>query len=278
VGARVSERDHLAKAWHDEVDRTCFSEPTAPMIVVLLVVGGIVPSLLLWGFFRARGPLGPARRRVAWVSFGLGALATLPAVLLATPSGVLGSKIADPLAYGLFGALFTAAVPEETLKLLVLTRYTMRHLEEPLYGAIYGACAALGFATMEDVLCLVREGGGVAAVRAVTGVPGHAFFGAILGHYVGRAKFAPAEAHLLIGKGALIAIGLHAAYDLPLIVINHPKKVIVAYADETSVATALLVLSPLVLLGSGLLAVRLAWLDRKTDRSPSRGAPVAPAP
>jgi RsiW-degrading membrane proteinase PrsW (M82 family) len=230
------------------------------------------------GYFHSRGPLGPARRRVAWISFGLGALATLPAFLLAAPSGVLGSRIADPLAYGLFGALFTAAVPEEALKLLVLTRYSMRHLEEPFHGTVYGVCAALGFATLESVFYLVRGGGGVAAIRALTSVPGHAFFGAILGYYVGRAKFARADAHGLIAKGLLIAIGLHAAYDLPLLVTAHLKKAGAAYANETAFATALMLLSPVALVCSGVVALLLAWLDRKseTKRHASPVAPIAP--
>ena len=84
-------------------------------------------------------------------------------------------------------------IPEETFKYLVLTRYSARHraFDEPMDGIVYGAVASLGFAALENLLYVGSGDLGTAVARAATAVPGHAFTGAIMGYYVGQARFGP---------------------------------------------------------------------------------------
>ena len=122
---------------------------------------------------------------------------------------------------GLYCALFYAAVPEEFFKFLVVTRYSARNpaFDEPMDGVVYGATASLGFATLENILYVAQGGWIVAVARALTAVPCHACLGAILGYYVGQARF-KGERKISAWLGLLVATLLHALYDFPLLAMR----------------------------------------------------------
>ena len=116
---------------------------------------------------------------------------------------------------------------EESVKLLAIRLYAFRddRFDAVIDGAVYGAMAELGFATIENVLYIVQntemvtgafqainEGSGIAAVRALAG-PGHVIYSAFAGYYLGLAKFNPDDAGPIILKGLLIAAVIHAGYN-----------------------------------------------------------------
>jgi protease PrsW len=112
-----------------------------------------------------------------------------------------------------------AAVCEELPKWIAfLLIYRWNEFDEPLDGVVYGVALALGFATVENVLCVARDGLGVGVLRAVFAVPAHALFGAVMGFYFGRAKFGGAhdDRRALLGVALAAAIALHGAYDFIL--------------------------------------------------------------
>jgi RsiW-degrading membrane proteinase PrsW (M82 family) len=82
-------------------------------------------------------------------------------------------------------------------------------------GVVYGAVASLGFATLENVLYVTATGFAVAVMRALTAVPAHAFLGAIMGYYVGRAKFHANERTRAHTMAYLVPTVLHGLYDYP---------------------------------------------------------------
>ena len=58
-----------------------------------------------------------------------------------------------------------------------------------LYDAIvYSVFVSLGFATVENILYVAEYGRTVALYRMVLSVPGHAFFGVMMGYYLGLSK------------------------------------------------------------------------------------------
>jgi RsiW-degrading membrane proteinase PrsW (M82 family) len=186
-----------------------------------LLASAIVPSFLLVWYFHGRD-LYPEPGRVIWTTFGLG-VATIPAVLLvAVPLSFLVEPIRDPYAAGFLGAFLTAAIPEESFKFLVVRGYCARHREfnEPMDGVVYGAVASLGFATLENILYVVPTGFAVAVARALMSVPGHAFLGAIMGYYVGRAKFHSNEQKRANRMAYIVPILLHGMYDYPLFTLE----------------------------------------------------------
>ena len=119
---------------------------------------------------------------------------------------------------------------EETVKLLAVRAYayTDDRFQTVLDGAVYGAIAGLGFATIENGIYIGRAlaevngaslgleliglGGDITAIRAMAG-PGHVVYSAFAGFYLGLAKFNPDNRGPIIVKGLIIAAVIHALYN-----------------------------------------------------------------
>ncbi len=96
-------------------------------------------------------------------------------------------------------------------------------------GAVYGAVAGLGFATIENVLYVVQgflqaqaNGGGAQALQAAVGTgvsralagPGHVIYSARAGYYLGPAKQNPDNCGPIVVKGLLVASLIHGSYNV----------------------------------------------------------------
>ena len=251
------------------------------MTYALLATSAIVPSLILVWFFHARDAF-PEPPKVLWTTFFLGMLIVAPVLLFAWPVYMLAEAIDTALLHGFVAAFFGAAIPEEIFKLLVLWGYSMRQsaFDEPMDGIVYGATASLGFATLENILYVSSEGGATAIMRAFTAVPGHAFLGAIMGYYVGRARFTPdrGERRALMGKALVIPILLHGAYNFPLLSANALEQPDSAAAIPVFL---LLILVPVVLAVEVLWTARLVRDGRRAQLAggpPPAAAVAQPAP
>jgi len=196
------------------------------MIESLLAVSAIAPSALLVWYFHARDVY-PEPPRILWTTFALGVLSVLPVLMVGVPIHLLVNGIEVPAIRGFLEAFLIAAMPEEFFKLAILLLYSMRRAEfdEPMDGIVYGVVASLGFATFENILYVFDGGLSVAVSRAFSAVPFHAFAGAILGYYVGQAKFHPEEKWSLIVKGYAAVMLLHGLYDFPLMTLMAVEKV-----------------------------------------------------
>ena len=128
---------------------------------------------------------------------------------------------------------------EEAVKLLAVRLYAYRdeRFDSVIDGAVYGAVAGLGFATIENVIYITQgleapssllaataasyvnqllsaldAGGQITAVRGLAG-PGHVIYSAFAGYYLGLAKFNRENAGPIVAKGLLIAAFIHATYN-----------------------------------------------------------------
>lgn len=117
-------------------------------------------------------------------------------------------------------AFFQAAIPEELGKFAVLFFYCARHahFDEPMDGLVYGAAASLGFAAFENVLYVLDGGMAVAIARALTAVPGHCLFGAIMGYFIALYVHSNPRRPVYLVLSLVVPILLHGAYDWPLMV------------------------------------------------------------
>ncbi len=252
------------------------------LLLAMVALSTVAPSLLLLWYFHARDAF-PEPPRVLWATFGLGVATIAPVLALGWPADHLTGMIADPVARGFADAFLVAAIPEELCKLLVLVLYVMRHSEfdEPMDGVVYGVAAGLGFATFENVVYIADGGMPVAILRALTAVPGHAFLGAIMGHYVARARFDENRRRRWLLWAFTVPMILHGLYDFPLLTAGEINE---GVDSEVFVAYLLLPLAPAILIFEGIWSVRLvrrqrrAQLEQVAATTAPPPVPVPPAP
>ena len=84
------------------------------------------------------------------------------------------------------------ALAEEGFKWLAVKfkAYNSREFDEIYDIVVYSVFVSLVFAGLENVLYVFVGGFGVAILRAILSVPGHACFGVMMGYYLSRAKVA----------------------------------------------------------------------------------------
>jgi RsiW-degrading membrane proteinase PrsW (M82 family)/ribosomal protein S27AE len=191
------------------------------MLEVLVLA--VAPGLFLLWFFYTRDRYEREPKRLVAKTFVYGLLSPV----LAFPLELLGESIipqSDYLPILFLHVLLVVGLTEEGVKLLCvrLAAYRKSAFNEVMDGIVYTAAAALGFATLENVLYALTRGLGTTLIRAVTSVPGHALLGGIMGYYIGAAKFTPSkEIHLTLG-GLLIAMILHSVYDFVIFAFPAP--------------------------------------------------------
>jgi RsiW-degrading membrane proteinase PrsW (M82 family) len=191
------------------------------MLITVSVLSAILPSLvLLWYFYTQDLNRNPGRPVL--ITFVLGVLIVFPVAVLELTAFDDIPADSNPYLIGLVKGFWGAAIPEELLKFIVVVFYCsrLRDFTERMDGMVYGAVASLGFAAMENVLYVTSGGIGLAMSRAFTAVPCHAFLGAIMGYYVGQARFESRHRGQLLATGLAFAILLHGMYDFPLLTIQ----------------------------------------------------------
>ena len=189
---------------------------------LLMFSSAVVPGLILMWFLHTRESF-PQPRTTLWATFGLGALITLPVIVLFFPLSIVLSIVASetqsPLLFALVQAFLTSAILQESFKYLVLSNFSCQHkrLAEPFDGVVYGVVASLGLATLECI-AYVSEGDVIGAFsRALTSVPVHCALGAIMGYYIAQNAFSPTRwgRHMLLAW--VVPVVLHGLYDFPLL-------------------------------------------------------------
>jgi RsiW-degrading membrane proteinase PrsW (M82 family)/uncharacterized protein YbaR (Trm112 family) len=189
------------------------------MIFLLLLALGLAPGVFWLAYFYKKDKLEPEPKKLVLKTALFGIIAVIPVYLIEM---MLSTTDA-------IDAVIAAPVIEEGAKLLAVfvAVYSNPEFDEPLDGLIYGAAAALGFASIENALYLYKEyenadGSAplVLIVRSLLSVPGHVLFSSLWAGALGRAKFLDQKTRRrVIGKGLLWAMGAHALFNL-LAVLN----------------------------------------------------------
>jgi len=178
--------------------------PRADMLFTLAVA----PTFfLLWHFHHAdKYKSEPVSLLI--ITFAIGGVLALVASLV-EPNLPKNAGRAGTFLYFLLGV----GLIEEFAKFLAVRvwAYRSKHFNETMDGVIFGITAALGFATVENIFYVFDYGGTVAIFRAFVSVPGHAFYGAIMGFYLGQAKFQHKWWLALVGLA--LATLLHGIFD-----------------------------------------------------------------
>jgi len=228
----------------------------------------IAPALfMLWLVVAAGERPGPPLK--VWTAFALGAASISLLGLLRAPFAHILLVPDNPWLAQAIHALFGVALPEETVKILVIAAVSARRrpFGDPLDTVVYGAAAGLGFAAYENLAYLEQHTDmwqSLAALRSVLTVPFHGALGVIAGAYLAIARSGTAlGAHRYHRDWARISswtllfagpIALHAAFDFPLLMLQH-------YADLDSSARLWLGASS-ILIGASSIAFAVRLVQR----------------
>jgi protease PrsW len=191
--------------------------------LILIPLLSLLPCVLWLWYFASQSVYKRPSRRIILLTFLLGALVTVPAVLinLLLQDGFIKLFGVSAWTYPLMLFLIVGPV-EELMKLLTVYSFAYRRKEfdEALDGVVYSAAAALGFAAVENIVYLAQTGPVLVLLRGPLTNPGHALFSAIWGLSLSRAKASPnvvRQRFLIILTGWLIASFVHGSFDLLLL-------------------------------------------------------------
>lgn len=163
--------------------------------MTILLLAALIPPIVLmvWIYRLDKIEKEPPRLILKLLLFG--ALSCIPAAIIEGFAGNLLGSVISPYQ---FGTLYTflyyflvVAWTEEGVKHFALKHGSWKNaaFNYRFDAIVYAAAAALGFAAAENVLYVFQYGLGVAAMRAVTAIPGHCIFGIYMGYYYGQAKY-----------------------------------------------------------------------------------------
>ncbi|MBU1118318.1 PrsW family intramembrane metalloprotease [Patescibacteria group bacterium] len=178
---------------------------------------GLLPGLFWMWFYLRKDREKPEPIKLIAKVFLFGMAATFPAIALEFAIDYFfpfsGQRGLVPI---ILGSLLVVAPVEELLKYVVVRDVVFKdpHFDEPVDGIMYAVVAALGFASLENLLVVFSEGGTVLLLRFATATLMHALTSGIVGYYIGRGMIEPEKKKAYIRQGLFLAILLHALYNI----------------------------------------------------------------
>jgi len=226
--------------------------------MIELLVLAIAPSFFLAWYFYMRDKYEREPKILLLLTYSLGILAVLPALVIETLGNMI-IPVRNELTLFL-NVFFFVALTEEFVKFgaVRIAAYKSQAFNEVMDGIVYCVVAALGFATLENVLYALKYGLLTTLLRDVLSVPSHALWGGLMGYFIGLAKMYGKE-RVNVFKGLFIAVLLHGLYDF--------------IAFSFNALTGLLMIVPLIAFSWALLF----WLMMRANAlSPFRrwGPPI----
>ena len=197
-----------------------------PIIIFILFVALLPVVVLLYYIYKKdRYQREPASQMLLAFVCGIGA--TFLSLAFTMPFSVAG--VDASAGQSVFGAIarafYLAALPEETAKLIILWFFlrSCSYFDEHMDGIVYAVCVSLGFAALENVVYLFANYPdiiGVGISRSLFAVPGHFFFGVLMGYYYSLAKYSKVDKLYYMILTLLAPVLAHGCYDSLLFVMT----------------------------------------------------------
>jgi RsiW-degrading membrane proteinase PrsW (M82 family) len=203
-------------------------------IPTVIGTAAVAPALLMLWIVIAAGDQ-PGSPTKVWTAFLLGGASISLLGFIRAPFVRLLEMPDNPWLAQAVHSIFGVALPEETVKILVIAVVSTRRrtFADPMDPVIYGAAAGLGFAAYENLAYLIQHADiwrALAALRSVLTVPFHGALGIIAGAYMAIARtgtalganrhnrdWARLTSWILMLTGP---VALHAAFDYPLLTLQ----------------------------------------------------------
>lgn len=187
------------------------------MKALLAALIALVPGLFWAWFYLRKDRARPEPVKLIVAVFFWGAFATIPAIALEFGVDFFFPYSGSPsLLAAALSALLVIGPVEEGLKYLVIRELVARNpaFDEPVDAVIYAIIAALGFATLENILAAIVFGQEAVLIRFATATLLHAVASGIVGYHLALSRFGrQPQKKGLIAQGLVIAILLHGLYD-----------------------------------------------------------------
>ncbi len=163
----------------------------------------------------------PEPRRLVIRTFLLGMLVSIPVAVVESflyPEPIDRATLEGNLASAAYVAFAVAGVTEELGKFLVVrgTMYRSKYFDEPIDGIVYSSSAALGFASLENLVYVLQFGVEVMLARGPVSTLAHAVFSAFWGYPLALRKAGKQRVPLGVAFGLLIAIIVHGLFNFIL--------------------------------------------------------------
>ena len=165
--------------------------------MIYILIAALAPVAMLLYYIYRKDEFQKEPVKEVLKAFGLGVASVFVSLMISGPLGALGfypdlqKTIWDGIAISFFGA----AIPEEIAKFLMfwLLVRRNRYFDEHMDGIVYAAAVSLGFAGLENIMYLISSDDWVSTgiARALFSVPGHFFFGILMGYYYSLVRFDP---------------------------------------------------------------------------------------
>ena len=193
-------------------------------VILWYIFIALIPGIFWVWFYRRKDKKHPEPLKLIIQIFLWGMVITLPAIglELAVDYFFPYSRSSNFFVV-ICSALFVVAPIEEFLKYFVVKEkvYENPAFDEPIDGIIYAIVAALGFASLENILVVFSEGQDAIILRFATATLMHAITSGIVGYHLGLLKFGKKQKQYsdrkrkyFIAQGLIIAIILHGVYNI----------------------------------------------------------------
>lgn len=194
-----------------------------------VIAAALLPVLLLALYIYKIDDEQPEPKAWLWKAVLFGALsAVLDLIILSPlpkPTDLVPGSEGTALG-GILTAFLSAGIPEEACKMFMLMLLIRKnpYFDDKMDGIVYASYIGLGFAGLENILYLVNNLDNFASVaisRAIFAIPGHFFFGVIMGYFVSLAYFA---SRTRVGRtrylilAYLVPVLCHGIYDSILMI------------------------------------------------------------
>ncbi|MBQ2658347.1 MAG: PrsW family intramembrane metalloprotease [Erysipelotrichaceae bacterium] len=159
---------------------------------MLTAVLTILPPILLLIYVYHKDRVNKEPIKLLLLLFVLGCVSALPVYYIETFLEVILYEYVDNyILYYLIDAFICVALVEELMKFVITKKVIWNHeaFDSTFDGMVYCAFESLGFATVENIVYVLRYGFSAAASRAVTSIPGHFAFAIVMGIFLSRSKF-----------------------------------------------------------------------------------------
>ncbi len=188
--------------------------------LTLMFLAAIAPAiiLVLYIYIKDRYQREPLSQILKGLLYGL--ISAFLAISIATAFQLIGLAPAEMnnVRDAFMTAFFSAAIPEESAKLLMLWLLVRRnpYFDEYVDGIVYAVAIGMGFAGFENILYVFQSGGnwiGTAWTRALLSVPGHYMFAVIMGYYYSYVHFHKGRNYFRMSMTLIAPVILHGLFD-----------------------------------------------------------------